>query len=180
MKLTFLGGVGNMTGSSYLLESEPLDPGKKPTKILIDCGLEQGGSYCEDSNFKPFPFDPKEIDAVVATHSHIDHIGRLPRLVKSGFKGPIISTPPGKDFAEELLLDSEQLLRNEAEAKRKEPLYNLDDVEKTLGLWQSIRYHEIKKIKDFEVELYDAGHIMGSSFVVVSAMEPKKNNEGVV
>lgn len=180
MKLTFLGGVGNLTGSSYLLESEPLDPNKKPAKILIDCGLEQGGSYCEDSNFKPFPFDPKEIDAVVATHSHIDHIGRLPRLVKSGFKGPIISTPPGKDFAEELLLDSEQLLRNEAEGKGKEPLYNLDDVEKALSLWISIRYHEIKKIKDFEIELYDAGHIMGSSFVVISATEPKKNDDGVV
>ncbi|MCL4406363.1 MAG: MBL fold metallo-hydrolase [Patescibacteria group bacterium] len=178
MKLTFFGGVGEVTGSNYLLESEPLDPKDRPTRILIDCGLEQAGHYCEDSNFEPFPFDLKEIDAVIITHSHIDHIGRVPKLVRDGFKGSIISTPPAKDFAEELLLDSEHILGNEAEAKGREPLYTAVDVEDALGLWKTIRYHEIKKIKDFEIELYDAGHILGSSFVVVSTTESKKDKDG--
>jgi metallo-beta-lactamase family protein len=178
MKLTFFGGVGEVTGSNYLLESEPLDPKAKPTKILIDCGLEQAGHYCEASNFDPFPYNPSEIDALIVTHSHIDHIGRIPKLVKDGFKGIIISTPPAKDFAEELLLDSEHILGKEAEERGKDPLYTLDDVDNSLALWKTICYHEIKKIKDFEIELYDAGHILGSSFAVISALEPKKDEAG--
>jgi metallo-beta-lactamase family protein len=178
MKLTFFGGAGEVTGSNYLLESEPLDPKEKPTKILIDCGLEQAGYFCESCNFEAFPYDPSEISALVVTHSHIDHIGRIPKLVKDGFKGMIISTPPTKDFAEELLLDSEHLLREEAEERGKDPLYTIDNVNNALTLWKTVRYHEIKKIKDFEIELYDAGHILGSSFVVVTANEPKRDESG--
>lgn len=178
MKLTFFGGAGEVTGSNYLLESEPLDPKAKSTKILIDCGLEQAGHYCESSNFEPFPYNPSEIDAVVVTHSHIDHIGRLPKLVKDGFKGAIISTPPAKDFAEELLLDSEHILGKEAEERGKEPFYTVDDVNKALVLWKTVHYHEIKKIKDFQIELFDAGHILGSSFALISAFEPNRDEEG--
>ncbi|TSA44720.1 MBL fold metallo-hydrolase [bacterium] len=166
MKLTFCGGAGAVTGSSYMLESGG-------TKILIDCGLHQGGSFNEDQNFQPFLFKPEEISAVFVTHAHIDHIGRLPQLVKAGFKGIIYSAPPTKDFAEFLLLDSEHLLKEEAEKRKKPPLYETADIIKTMGLWQKRKYHEIVKVGDFVVELYDAGHILGSASILVN-VEGKK------
>src|SRR3989344_5352248 len=87
MRLTFCGGASEVTGSNYLLES------KNGEKILIDCGLSQGGHYAEEENFQPFPYDLKEIQAVLVTHAHIDHVGRIPQLVKLGFRGKIYSTP---------------------------------------------------------------------------------------
>ncbi len=89
MRLTFYGGVGEVTGANYILESG----GKK---IMIDCGLHQGGHYAERRNFEPFPYDPKNVEAVFITHSHIDHIGLLPKLWKDGFRGTVYSTPATK------------------------------------------------------------------------------------
>ncbi len=155
-----------MTGSSYLLESGG-------AKILVDCGLHQGGSFSEDQNFQPFLYKPTEISAVFITHAHIDHIGRLPQLVKQGFKGTIYSTPPTKDFAELLLLDSEHLLKEESEKRKKPPLYETADVIKTMGFWQKRKYHEIVNVGGFKVELYDAGHILGSASILIEA-EGKK------
>ncbi len=166
MKLTFCGGAGAVTGSSYMLESGG-------TKILIDCGLHQGDSFNEDQNFQPFPYKPGEISAVFVTHAHIDHIGRLPQLVKAGFKGTIYSTPPTKDFAELLLLDSEHLLKEESEKRKKPPLYETADIIKTMGFWQKRKYHEIVTVGGFTVEPYDAGHILGSASYLISA-EGKK------
>ena len=151
-----------MTGANYLLES-----GK--TKILIDCGLYQGSSFCENLNFEPFPYEAKEIDAVFITHAHIDHIGRIPKLYKAGFRGKIISTAPTRDFAEFLLLDSEHLLREEALEKGKDPIYEISDVRGAHGLWEGYAYHDKVRVKDFEVEFFDAGHVLGSSSLVVSA-----------
>jgi len=136
---------------------------------LIDCGLHQGGSFSEDQNFQPFSFKPEEISAVFVTHAHIDHIGRLPQLVKAGFKGTIYSAPPTKDFAELLLLDSEHLLKEESDKRKKPPLYETADIIKTMGFWQKRKYHEIVKVGGFTVELYDAGHILGSASILVSA-----------
>ncbi len=160
MKLTFCGGAKFVTGSNYLLEEEG-------AKILVDCGLNQGPSYCEDLNFEPFQYDPKEVQAVFVTHAHLDHIGRLPSLVKAGFDGTIYSTPPTKDFAELLLLDSEHLLREESDKRHKPPLYEAADILKVMAHWQKRQYHEKVKVGPFEVETYDAGHILGSSSVVV-------------
>lgn len=157
MKLTFHGAVKTVTGSNFLLG-----------KILVDCGLHQGASYCEKHNFEPFPYDPKTIEAVLVTHAHIDHIGRIPQLYRAGFKGKIVSTPPTKDFAEELLVDSEHILAKEAEEKRLPPIYELTDVGGAMDLWETARYHQKIKIADFDIEFFDAGHILGSSFIKVS------------
>jgi len=120
-------------------------------------------------NFEPFPYDPKEISAVFVTHSHIDHIGRIPKLVKDGFRGNIYSTPATKDFAELLLLDSEHILMEEAKREKKPPLYTVDDVNSAMKLWQKRSYHEIVEAGPFRAEFFDAGHILGSAFIKIEA-----------
>ncbi len=167
MKVSFFGGAGMVTGANYLLETNGY-------KILIDCGLFQGARYCEELNFEKFPYDPKEIEAVFVTHAHIDHIGRLPKLLKEGFRGKIYSTQPTKDFAELLLIDSEHLLKEEAKELNKPPLYDLKDINNLMKVWEKRSYHEEIKINSsLSVEFFDAGHILGSSFVLVKA-EGKK------
>jgi len=162
MKLTFHGGTGEATGSNYILESGD-------TRIMIDCGLHQGGHYAETENFEPFAYDPKSIAAVFITHSHLDHIGRLPSLLKAGFAGTIYATPATKDFADLMLYDSEHLLLAEAEREKKPPLYNDDDITTVLAHWQKLRYHTPITVGPFSVELFDAGHILGSAFIIVKA-----------
>jgi metallo-beta-lactamase family protein len=161
-KLTFYGGAKSVTGANYLFESEQ-------TKILIDCGLTQGVTYCEHCNFAPFQYDTKVIDAVFITHAHIDHTGRLPHLYKQGFRGKIYSTPPTKDFAQQLLSDSVNILQREAQEKKLPPMYTSQDLRKLLKLWKKIPYRKKITIKDIEVEFFDAGHILGSSFIAVTA-----------
>ncbi|MEK9173486.1 MAG: MBL fold metallo-hydrolase, partial [Patescibacteria group bacterium] len=106
MKIIFYGGANSVTGSNYYLENEE-------TRVLVDCGLHQGSNFAERRNFEPLPYDAKKIDAVFITHSHIDHIGLLPKLLREGFRGKIYSTKPTKDFAELMLLDSEHILGEE-------------------------------------------------------------------
>ncbi len=166
MRLTFYGGARTVTGANYLLES-----GNE--KILIDCGLRQGGRYCERQNFEPFPYDPKEIKGVFITHSHLDHIGRLPKLVKDGFREIVYSTVPTRVFSELLLEDSENILRREAEKEHKKPIYEKQDVRRLLELWKGVPYHKEISLGAFRVKFYNAGHILGSSFIEVSA-EGKK------
>jgi metallo-beta-lactamase family protein len=162
MQLTFYGGCGEATGSNYMLESNG-------TKIMVDCGLHQGGHVAEKENFEAFAYDPKTITAVFITHSHLDHIGRLPSLVKNGFAGTIYSTGATKDFAELMLIDSEHLLASEALREKKSALYNEEDVAKVMELWKGINYHQPVTVAGFNVELYDAGHILGSAIIHVEA-----------
>jgi metallo-beta-lactamase family protein len=183
MKLTFFGGTGEATGANYVLESNGspsqssrlaeasgvAQAGAASTKIMVDCGLHQGGHYAEKENFEPFPYDPKSIMAVFITHSHLDHIGRLPSLVKAGFTGTIYSTHATKDFAEAMLLDSEHILAAEAEREGKPPLYATEDVAHTKTLWRGLGYHEPVRVGDFNVELFDAGHILGSAIIKIQA-----------
>lgn len=162
MTLTFLGGAQSVTGAEYLLESGG-------TAILIDCGLAQGGRYAEETNWAPFHYEPKTLAAVLITHAHIDHTGRIPKLVRDGFEGSIVSTPPTRDFAEALLLDSEHILSVEAEEKNKPVLYTADDVMRAVERWRGVRYHEPFTIGPFRIEFFDAGHILGSSSIMVTA-----------
>ncbi len=162
MKLTFHGGTGEVTGSNYLLESGD-------AKILVDCGLYQGGSYCEQKNFEAFPYDVASIAAVFVTHAHIDHTSRLPKLAASGFRGTIYSTPPTRDFAELLLLDSMHLLAEDAQAFSQAPLFDATAINRALNLWKGLPYHETITVGPFRVTLRDAGHILGSSSVMVEA-----------
>jgi len=171
MKLYFYGGAKEVTGANYLLEGEPNIKGQT-TKLLIDCGLTQGTNKKERANYYPLPYDPKEIDALLVTHAHIDHTGRIPYLYKLGFRAPIYSTPPTKDFAEELLIDSQGLLEKEASIDGRDPLYTLHDVVEAMDIWKGVKYHNPVRVKEFDVEFYDAGHILGSSFIKITANYP--------
>ncbi|MBI2278790.1 MAG: MBL fold metallo-hydrolase [Candidatus Brennerbacteria bacterium] len=162
MTLTFLGGAKSVTGAEYLLESGG-------TKILVDCGLAQGGRYAEGANWRPFSYNPRSLAAVLVTHAHIDHVGRIPKLVREGFGGFVYSTPPTRDFVEILLLDSEHILSMEAEEKHLPPLYTAEDVAHAGEFWRGVRYHEPFTVGPFSIEFFDAGHVLGSSFVSVCA-----------
>src|SRR6185503_2441001 len=136
MRVRFLGAAGEVTGSCHLLEWEG-------RRVLLDCGLFQGGAEQEARNHQPFPFDPASIDAVILSHAHLDHSGRLPALVRQGFKGPIYTHAATRDLARILLMDAAELARKDAErAERRnhrhgagapEPLYGPRDVERCLG-----------------------------------------------
>lgn len=160
MQLSFYGGTCEATGANYILESGGV-------KIMVDCGLHQGSHYADHENFEQFAYDPSSVTAVFITHAHLDHIGRLPSLVKSGFHGTIYSTHATRDFATLMLDDSEYLLAKEAEREAKPPLYTKDDIPKVVALWKGLDYHKPITIGPFTIELYDAGHILGSAIVHV-------------
>lgn len=167
--LTFLGATGQVTGSCYLLETGS-------SRLLLDCGLFQGSKETEQQNEVDFPFDPADIDAVVLSHAHLDHCGRLPKLVKDGFKGKVFLTEASFSLLELMLTDAVhlQLRDTEWENKRQqragkkllEPLYELDDVKALLELRQPLAYSREKEIlPGITVSFHEAGHILGSSIV---------------
>ena len=168
MKITFLGAVGTVTGSKYLLEGA----GKK---ILLDCGLFQGFKQLRLRNWAPLPVKPSTIDAVVLTHAHLDHSGYLPLLVKNGFKGPIYATDATRDLGEVLLLDSGYLQEHEAEfanrhgfSKHKpaKPLYTKRDAEKAVKQFRVVEYGEMHALGGgLTFRMQHAGHILGSAIV---------------
>jgi len=162
MKLSFYGGARKVTGANYLLESN------KGEKFLIDCGLEQGSYYAERQNFEPFPYSPSEIKAVFVTHSHLDHIGRLPKLVKDGFKGKIFSTPPTRVFSRLILEDSEEILKKEAEREKLDYLYSKKDIETLMNYWEKVEYHQEIDLGSLKAKFFNSGHILGSSFIEIS------------
>ena len=166
MRLTFYGGAGEVTGANYILESGD-------TKIMIDCGLHQGAHFCEKHNWEPFPYDPKTVNAVFLTHAHIDHSGRLPKLMKDGFHGTVYSTPPTRDFANVLLLDSEHMLIEAAERFKLPNLYGVREIEELMAHWKGLKYHESVQIGPFKVTLYNSGHILGSTSYLIEC-EGKK------
>ena len=177
-KLTFAGGAGGPTGANFLFEtidgSASLTTGSSASlttgkKILIDCGLTQGGEHDDELNREPFAYDPASIDALFVTHAHLDHIGRIPILVKNGFRGRIYSTPPTRDIVELTFADALSIMDHEARQKQTEPLYNAEDVRETLSLWEGVKYgQKISVADDLNIVLHDAGHVLGSAMVEVS------------
>jgi len=162
-KITFAGGVGTVTGANFLFESSG------GTRILIDCGLVQGEKVATVENHKPWSYDVGSIKALFITHAHLDHVGRIPKLVKDGYNGPIYSTPQTRSLAELVLHDAVGLLANEAKQEKQEPLFDLADVQAVFPLWKTIDYHEPFKLsEDISIFLKDAGHILGSSMVEIA------------
>ncbi|MEI6396458.1 MAG: MBL fold metallo-hydrolase [Candidatus Taylorbacteria bacterium] len=167
-KITFCTGVGTVTGANFLFETAA------KTRILIDCGVVQGEKVANDENREPFSYDLSTITALIITHAHLDHVGRIPKLVKDGYKGPIYSTTETRALAEIVLRDAVKILDMEARRDGLLPLYDADDVERVFPLWQTIPYHEATKIADdISIFLKDAGHILGSSMVEITTTGAK-------
>ncbi len=175
MKIQFIGGVRSVTGSSYLITTDT-------AKVLVDCGMFQGINDGGKRNLRPFPFKPSEIDALLLTHSHIDHSGLIPKLVKEGFKGKIFTTRASADLCGILLLDSAHIHERDAEWETRKrmrkgrkavaPLYNIADAAESLSHIEGIDYDVIlKAATNIEVRFKDAGHILGSAILELWVME---------
>ena len=161
--MTFYGAAREVTGSNHLLEAA----GKK---VLVDCGMHQGSRLADEENREPFAYDPRMIDAVLITHAHIDHIGLLPKLVRAGYRSPIYATAPTKAFSEILLTDSQHILEIEAKEEGAEPIYDSGDVAQTISQVREVEYHKpVVVVEGVTARFYDAGHVLGSAFIVVEA-----------
>lgn len=166
--LSFYGGVGSVTGANFLLSGNR-------TKLLIDCGLIQGEKFAHEANRQPFAYDPASIEYLLVTHAHIDHIGRIPKLVKDGFRGKIVSTQQTRELARLMLPDAFSVLMSEL-SPGEEPLYSEHDIEQAFSLWETAPYHQAFKAGEFEIVMKDSGHILGSSMFEISwNAEPHQN-----
>ncbi len=165
MRLTFHGAVEDVTGSCFVLET-------KAGKLMIDCGMHQGERMCSKKNLEPFGFDPTSISAVVVTHAHFDHTGRLPSLIKQDFKGKIFMTPPTKALTQIILEDSVHIMAENARKCGDAVPYAKEDLIKMLADVVTVPYHHVIDVfEGVKVEFFDAGHILGSSFVKVTAVD---------
>ncbi|GAB1351086.1 MBL fold metallo-hydrolase [Ignavibacteriales bacterium] len=179
MDIQFIGAAGTVTGSNHLLRT---DSGK----IVLDCGMFQGKRKEAFELNRTFDFyNPKDIDAVILSHAHIDHAGNLPNLVKKGFRGPIYCTHATKDLCDIMLADSAHIQQKDTEFINKkrakqgknlfEPLYTQADVDETLKLMQGVNYHqEFEVLPGVTATFYDAGHILGSAVTYIKIMEKGK------
>jgi metallo-beta-lactamase family protein len=159
-KLTFWNGTDDATGSEFLLDTGSF-------KVLVDCGLTQGPAHFEARNKESFGHNPSEINTLLVTHAHMDHIGRIPKLVRDGFRGPIISTPPTKELAFLMFRDALKIMAMKSREFNEEPLYAEEDADHALRLWETREYHEHFSVGPFSVHFKDAGHILGSSMIEI-------------
>ncbi|MGD8537525.1 MAG: MBL fold metallo-hydrolase [Candidatus Aminicenantes bacterium] len=173
MRIKFLGAAQQVTGSSYLLETGGL-------RIIVDCGLYQEREYLS-RNWDSFPVPAADIDHIILTHVHLDHCGLVPKLVKDGFSGQILTTAASDEMLEIVLLDSAEIQEEDAAYKRKrhkrekrrgpypvKPLYTVKDAKKTLPLVKNVPYNALYPLNEkVMVRLHDAGHILGAAMVEV-------------
>jgi metallo-beta-lactamase family protein len=168
MQVHFHGAAGEVTGSMHLVEAA----GKK---VLLDCGMIQGSREVEKRNVEPFPFDPASLDALVVSHAHIDHIGRVPLLVKRGFRGPVYAQRATAELMPVMLLDSASLAEADAARanRRREddepevaPLYTREDVQSAMAQVKPLPYDQRTSILEgIDIAYREAGHILGSAIV---------------
>lgn len=173
MRITFCGAAGEVTGSSYLLQTAN-------ATLLVDCGMFQGHGATEERNKSLGPVVPPQLDAVVVTHAHLDHTGRLPLLTARGFRGSLYMTPATADFMRIILLDSAHIQESDAERRNRKrpdlppavPLYVRRDVEQLNPLTKAIKLRHPFEIADgVTVEFFEAGHILGSASVLMTVRE---------
>lgn len=183
MEIKILGAGKVVTGSCY-----SLSVGKE--KILVDCGMFQGSKELEKLNYDDFSFNPKEYSALILTHAHLDHCGRIPHLIRDGFRGKIYATDATKALAEIVMKDSAKIAMEDTENENKKraieklaprnPIYTLADVEKTLDLFVIVDYDQKTSITpNISATFYDAGHILGSSSIRVDVNEGGKEKKVV-
>lgn len=179
-KISFHGATEGVTGSCFLVETGG-------SRILVDCGLFQGGRELEEENREPFGFEPSKVDYVLLTHAHLDHCGRLPLLVKEGFTGEIVTTSASREWARLVMLDAAYL--HEEEAARRErygkrhgktpepPLYTTEDALNTLDCYgRTSKYDEpFFLTENVRVTFFDAGHILGSASILLEINEGNKS-----
>ena len=176
MKITILGAAGGeVTGSCYLVETTQ-------AKVLVDCGLFQGGDHPRQLNQAPLGEDSSSLQAVLLTHAHLDHTGRLPLLAKTGFKGPIYATPATGDMASLILRDAAKIQAQDVERHNRQrmrageepipPLYTANDVDQILGQFRPAPYHELTPIAPgIQAIFVDAGHMLGSASIQLLVTE---------
>ena len=167
LRLSFYGGAGKVTGSNFLVENDK-------SRILIDCGIEQGADFVATDVYGPFSYDVKAIDALVVTHSHLDHIGRLPMLIAAGFRGKIFATPPTIDFTRLILEDSVRVLEEKARHAGVVPLFSQMEVNEVMGQFVGVDYYKkTQAAPGVNFTFHDAGHILGSAIVELESEEKK-------
>ena len=178
MKIQFFGATQEVTGSCYLISIGGLN-------ILVECGLVQGSHSHERNNYADFPFDIEQIDAVILTHAHLDHSGKIPLLHKRGYRGPVYSHNATVELCSILFQDAgylneraafrENKYRQRNGQKAVEPLYTKSDAILAQSLLQGLQYQQPQKIlPGVELTLYDAGHILGSAIVELKLTENRK------
>jgi metallo-beta-lactamase family protein len=174
--LHFHGAAGSVTGSCFLLEHCGI-------RTLIDCGMFQGSKTEKELNYRPFPFEAADVDAVILTHAHIDHSGLLPKLVKAGFPGHIYCTAPTLDLCSIMLLDSGHIQESEVEQLNRrnrwrsrevvEPIYNADDARVAMTQFEALEYEEWRELAGgLRFRFWDAGHLLGSASVEIELEGP--------
>ncbi len=179
MKLSFHGADRGVTGSCHLIECAG-------RRILIDCGLYQGGRALDEENAKPFGFDAADIDCVLLTHAHLDHCGRLPLLVKRGFQGEIVTTAASRELARLVMMDAAHLQEEEARrmnhggerhgkhTQAAAPLYSILDAFHTMEFFgrAAVYGQPIELFPGIRATFVDAGHILGSASILLELEEP--------
>ncbi len=179
MHIEFFGAAGEVTGSCHILHINR-------RKILLDCGLIQGGKRQETRNREPFPFEAADIDAVILSHAHLDHAGRLPLLIRRGYKGPIFVQNASRDLAEILLRDSASLAERDAERTNRRrqragkkpvtPLYVDSDATQVVSQMKGVAYRQATEVlPGVTLTFRDAGHILGSAIVDLQLAEGDKS-----
>ena len=167
--LSFYGGAGEVTGANFHVETNE-------GIFLVDCGMVQGNQQSEAKNWEDFPYDPSKVDVLLVTHSHQDHVGLIPKLVRHGFKGKIYSTQPTLELSYIMLQDSMNIMQQDAEQAGREPLYESKDIETAMSLWKGVPYHnKTEFLPGWTFEFKEAGHVLGSAMAYI-----KHNNKSIL